>query len=127
MKVVQTNNALTPAGHYSQAIVHDNLLYISGQLPINKETGDKVLGAIEEQTLCVLDNVKCILAEVNSELDDVLKMVVYISDVTMWDAVNAVFAKYFGEHRPVRTIVPTRDLHYGFNIEVDCIAVTKNL
>jgi 2-iminobutanoate/2-iminopropanoate deaminase len=120
---VLTQNAPAPAGHYSQAIVHNGLIYVSGQLPIDPATGERKIGSIEEQTEQAIANLEQILAAAGSDLSQVLKTTVYISDIALWDRVNAVYADVFGEHRPARAIVPTKDLHYGLQIEIDAVAV----
>lgn len=122
MQPVSTDNAPNPGGHYSQAIVHNGLVYVSGQLPVDPVTGEKKIGPIEEQTEQSLNNVAAILEAAGSGLDHVLKVTVYIADISLWGQVNAVYARIFGEHRPARAIVPTRDLHYGFQIEIEAIA-----
>ncbi len=124
MKLIQTDRAPAPAGHYSQAVVHNGTVYIAGQLPIDPETGEKCLGSIEEQTEQVLKNVTAILDAAGSGLDRVLKVTIYVSDISLWGGVNAVYAKFFGDHRPARVVVPTRELHHGFLIEVEAIAAT---
>jgi 2-iminobutanoate/2-iminopropanoate deaminase len=122
MRRVVTINAPRPAGHYSQAMVHNDLVYVSGQLPIVPETGEKILGPIEEQTVQVLKNLSAILKAAKSNLKRVLKTTVYVSDISLWDKVNAVYKEFFGDHRPARAVVPTRDLHFGFQIEIEAIA-----
>lgn len=122
MEVISTPNAPKPAGHYSQAIVHNNLVYVSGQLPIDPKTSEKRIGSIEEQTEQVLKNLSEILKAAGSSLNQVIKTTVYISDIELWDRVNAVYARFFGEHRPARAVVPTRNLHFGFQIEIEAIA-----
>lgn len=119
---ILTPNAPKPAGHYSQATVHNGIVYVAGQLPIDPKTGEKKLGPIEEQTEQTLKNVAEILRAAGSDLSRVLKVTVYVSDIEHWGKVNEVYAKFFGEHRPARAVVPTRDLHYGFKIEVECVA-----
>ena len=122
MKMISTSNAPKPAGHYSQAIVHNNLVYVSGQLPIDPESGEKRIGSIEEQTEQALKNLSEILKAAGSSLNQVIKTTVYISDIELWNRVNAVYARFFGEHRPARAVVPTRNLHFGFQIEIEAIA-----
>ncbi len=122
MEQILTPNAPRPAGHYAQAIVHRGLVYVSGQLPVDPATGAKRTGSIEEQTLQALENVKAILEAAGSDLGRVLKTTVYVSDIQLWDRVNAVYGKFFGEHRPARAVVPTRELHYGFKIEIEAMA-----
>lgn len=123
---IQTPNAPAPAGHYSQAIVHNNLVYVAGQLPIDPVTGEKLHGTIEEQTERTLRNIEAILKAANSDLSRVLKMTVYVSDINQWGAVNATYARILGEHRPARAIVPVKELHYGFLIEIDAIAAVNS-
>jgi 2-iminobutanoate/2-iminopropanoate deaminase len=119
---ISTPNAPQPAGHYAQAIVHDGLVYVSGQLPVDPVSGEKRLGSIEEQAEQALKNVSAILKAAGSDLDHVLKTTVYVSDIGLWGRVNAVYAMFFGDHRPARAVVPTRELHYGFQVEIEAIA-----
>ena len=122
---ISTPDAPGPAGHYSQAIVHGDVVYVSGQLPIDPQTGEKRAGSIEEQTEQALRNLAEILSAANSDLTQVVKTTVYISDIDLWDRVNAVYSRFFGEHRPARAIVPTRELHFGFKIEIEAIAAVS--
>ncbi len=122
MRPISTPHAPTPAGHYSQGIVHNGTLYVSGQLPIDPVTGERRLGSIEEQTTQALENVAAIVRAGGSDLEDVLKVTVYVSDIELWGRVNAVYARFFGDHRPARAIVPTRDLHHGVQIEIEAVA-----
>lgn len=122
MEKIFTPKAPKPAGHYSQAIIHDKVVYVSRQLPTDPVTGEKRLGSIEEQTEQVLKNLAEILKAAGSSIDNVIKTTVYISDIQLWDKVNHVYSKFFGEHRPARAVVPTKDLHNGFNIEIEAIA-----
>jgi 2-iminobutanoate/2-iminopropanoate deaminase len=123
MKYISTQKAPIPAGHYSQAIVQGNLVFVSGQLPIDPSSGEKKTDSIEDQTEQTLQNLAEILKAANSGMDRVVKVTVYLSDIELWNQVNAVYAKYFGEHKPARAVVPTRELHYGFQIEIEAIAV----
>lgn len=125
MEIVSTPKAPTPAGHYSQGIVHDGLVYVSGQLPINPDTGEKALGSIEEQTDQVIKNVAAVLEAAGSSLDRVVKTTVYVSDIDLWGRVNAVYSTHFSDHRPARAVVPTKALHHGFQIEIEAIGVVK--
>ncbi|MDF2548189.1 MAG: RidA family protein [Anaerosolibacter sp.] len=125
MQVITTNNALRPAGHYAQAIVHNGLIFISGQLAIDPDTGEKILGPIEEQAERALKNIELILNEAGCNKNHILKTTVYISDISLWDPVNKIYSDFFGNHRPARAIVPTKELHYGFKIEIDAIAAVS--
>jgi len=124
IKSIQTPNAPSPGGHYSQAIAYGDLVFVAGQLSIDPKTGEKKLGSIEEQTEQALLNIDAILKAANSDLSRVLKMTVYVTDISLWGAVNTVYARIMGDHRPARAVIPTRDLHYGFLIEIEAIAAT---
>jgi 2-iminobutanoate/2-iminopropanoate deaminase len=122
INTVFTTEAPTPAGHYSQAIVHNGLVYVAGQLPIDPATGETKTGPIEEQAEQTLRNLRAILQAAGTDLHRVLKVTVYISDIGLWGKVNEVYARMFGEHRPARAVVPVKELHYGFQIEIEAIA-----
>jgi 2-iminobutanoate/2-iminopropanoate deaminase len=124
IKTVSTTNAPKPGGHYSQGIVYNGLVFVSGQLSIDPKTGDKKLGSIEEQTEQALKNVAEILKAAGSSLERVLKVTIYVSDINYWGAVNEVYTRIMGAHRPARAVIPTRDLHYGFLIEIEAVAAT---
>lgn len=126
MNKIMTSKAPAPAGHYSQAIVHNGLVYVAGQLPINPDTSEKVLDSIEDQAEQVIKNITAILEAAGSSLNQVIKTTVYISDIQLWDRVNQVYARHFGDHRPARAVVPTRPLHFGFQIEMEAIAAIEN-
>lgn len=122
---VHTQNAPAPAGHYSQAVVYNGLVFVAGQLAVEPRTGEKKLGSIGEQTEQALKNVGEILRAAGSDLSRVLKMTVYISDISLWGEVNEVYARVMGEHRPARAVIPTKELHHGFLIEIDAVAATN--
>ena len=112
-------------GHYSTCVEHNGVLYISGQLP--RDAIDRSIPAgIEAQTHLVLSNLKLILEEAGSHLHQVLQMRIYIPDVAMWDDVNRIYAEYFSDHKPARCVVPTRDLHHGCLVEMECVAFLVN-
>jgi 2-iminobutanoate/2-iminopropanoate deaminase len=117
--------ARPPAGHYAPAVVHAGLVYVSGQLPIDPETGTPCHGSIEAQTEQVLHNLRRVLEAAGSGFDRLLKVTIYVSDVAHWPAVNTVYAKALGDHRPARAVVPTGPLHHGFLIELEAIAAVN--
>ncbi len=125
MKAILTEKAPQPAGHYSQAIVHQDIVYVSGQLPIDPATGEKRLGSIEEETEQALNNLAEILKAAGSDLGQVLKTTIYLADIELWSRVNSVYARFFGEHRPARAVVPAGKLHFGSQIEIEAIAALK--
>lgn len=122
IRTFNTNNAPQPGGHYSQAIIHNDIIYISGQLPINPFTGDKITGSIEDQTRQILENIRVILKDAGSDLSKVIKTTVYVSDISLWGKVNEVYASFFGSHKPARAVVPVRELHFGFLVEIEAMA-----
>lgn len=122
---IHTEKAPAPGGHYSQGIVHNDVLYVSGQLPVDPETGEKKHGAIEQEAGQVLHNLEAVLNAAGSSKDKVLKVTIYISDVSLWGEVNKLYAEFFGDHKPARTVVPSGELHHGFKIELDAIAAVK--
>jgi 2-iminobutanoate/2-iminopropanoate deaminase len=126
IKLIHTTKAPAAGGHYSQAVIHNGLVFVSGQLSIDPQTGERKLGSIEEQAEQALRNVAEILKAANSDLSRVLKMTVYVADIELWSAVNEVYARVMGEHRPARAVIPTGKLHYGFLIEIEAIAATYN-
>lgn len=122
MESIYLPNAPKPPGHYSPGIVHNGLIYVSGQLPLDLDTRRPFTGPIEEQTELALRNVEAVLNVAGSGLRHVLQMTIYISDMELWDAVNKTFARVMGEHKPARAIVPVNDLHFDTKIEIQAIA-----
>ena len=122
MKPIFTTRAPIPAGHHSQGIVHDGLVYVSGQLPIDPLTEEKRVDSIEEQTEQALKNMAEVLKAAGSDISRVLKTTVYVADTGLWDQVNTVYARFLGEHRPARAVVPTRNLHFGLQVEIEATA-----
>nr|AIA12054.1 Endoribonuclease L-PSP [uncultured bacterium] len=125
MEKIKLPNAPEPKGHYSSAVVHNGLIFVSGQLPRDAVTGGGETGAIEAQTELALRNVEQILIAAGSDLSHVLQFTIYVSDMELWDAVNAVYARILGEHKPARAIVPVKDLHFDTKIEIQAIAAVK--
>ena len=125
MDIIDTELAAKPLGHYSQAIVHNGLVYVSGQLPIDPKDESRFLETVEDQTLQTLKNVQAVLAAANSDKSLVLKATVYISDISIWAQVNQVYTSFFGDHLPARSAVPTKNLPKGYLVEIDVIAAQK--
>lgn len=124
IKRIQTPNAPTPAGHYSQATVYNGLVFVAGQLSIDPATGQHKTGSIEEQTEQALNNVHAILQAAGSDWSRVLKINISVADINLWDAVNKVYSRILGEHRPARAVIPTGPLHHDFLIEIEAVAAT---
>jgi 2-iminobutanoate/2-iminopropanoate deaminase len=115
-----------PAGHYSQAVVHGGLVYVAGQLGIDPKRPGHTPDDIELQTEQALRNVASILVAAGSDLHHVLQMTIYISDQSHWPRVNATYAAAMGDHKPARAVVPVKDLHYGFGLEIQCVAAVAS-
>ena len=126
MEKVQVENAPAPKGHYSPAVVHNGLIFVSGQLPRDAVTGEVETGSIEAQTELALRNVEAILRAAGSDLNQVLQFTIYVSEMDLWDKVNEIYASILGEHRPARAIAPVKDLHFGTKIEIQAIAAVKD-
>ena len=122
---IQPENLSAPAGHYSPAVEFNGLIFVSGQLPVNHATGAAETGAIELQTELALRNVEAVLLEANSDLNHILQMTIYVSEMDDWGAVNEVYKQILGEHKPARAIVPVKNLHFGTKIEIQAIAAVK--
>jgi len=122
---VQPADQPKPKGHYSPGIEHDGLIFVSGQLPMDLKTREPFTGAIEGQTELALLNVEAVLEAAGSDLNHVLQMTIYVSDMELWGKVNETYAKVMGEHRPARAIVPVKDLHFDTKIEIQAIAAKR--
>ncbi|PLK45076.1 RidA family protein [Emticicia sp. TH156] len=124
MITVQVSGSLQPAGHYAHAVVSNGLVFTSGILPIKIKTSEKlpVESGIEEQAAVVFDNLKQILAEAGSDATKVVKTTVYITDGNHWGVVNQLYATFFGNHKPARSIIPVKELHFGYQIELEAVA-----
>ncbi len=127
MQFISTPNAPQPAGHYTQAVVHDGLVYVAGQLPLDPATGDVVgHGDPEAQTEQVLRNVDAVLRAADSGLDQMLSVTIYVTGRNLWSEVNAAYARMLGGHRPARAIVPVGELKPGCLLEVQAIAAQRS-
>ena len=123
MKLIASPDSPTPAGHYSSAVVHNGVVYVSGQLPrVPGKPADFAPPTIEEQTRQALQNAEAVLLAAGSRRDLVLRSTLYVSDISFWAAVNAEYAVFFGTHKPARAIVPVGHFRNGFLIEIDMIA-----
>lgn len=125
MEIVLTPDAPSPAGHYSQGVIHGGLVYVAGQLGKDAARPDSPPGTIEEQTERALLNVKAVVEAAGSDLAHVLQMTIYVSDAAFWGRVNDVYARLMGAHRPARAIVPVGEFRGGWQIEIQAIAAVN--
>ncbi|MGH9548726.1 MAG: RidA family protein [Terriglobales bacterium] len=122
MEVVTTDRAPQAIGPYSQAIKHNGIIFVSGQIPLEPGSGQLVTGSISEQARRVLMNVSAILQEAGSNLDKVLKTTVYLTDMGEFDEMNKVYGEFFAHNKPARATVQVTRLPKGVSIEIDAIA-----
>ncbi|ANU14679.1 Endoribonuclease L-PSP [Planococcus halocryophilus Or1] len=121
MNYVATDKAAAAIGPYSQGVVSGGLLYSSGQIPLTA-TGELVDGSIADQTHQVFSNLKAVLAEAGSTLNDVIKTTVFIKDMNDFAALNEIYASYFGNHKPARSTVEVARLPKDVKVEIEVIA-----
>lgn len=120
--IIQTANAPEPIGPYSQAVEFAGTLYCSGQIPVHPQTGD-MPETIEAQTHQVLSNLRAVIEEAGGELGDVVKTTIFLTDLTSFSSVNAIYGEYFGgPAAPARSTVQVAALPKGALIEIDAIA-----
>ncbi len=124
MKVIATSNAPAAIGPYSQGLAHGNLVFVSGQIPVDPETG-KMAETIEEQAKQSLTNLKNILKAEGLDLKNVIKTVVFLSDLTDFPKVNAVYESFFTAPYPARSCVAVAGIPKGAKLEIECIAVKE--
>ena len=126
MKIINSNEAPEAIGPYSQAIRTGNLLYCSGQTPLDIATMKIETNDIESQTLQVINNLKAVLLDAGLSLSNVVKTNVFLSDMENFQQMNVVYAECFGTHRPARSTVAVKGLPLNALVEVECIAEFKN-
>lgn len=121
-KIIETANAPKAIGPYSQAVAHNGMVYVSGQIPLDPSTNNLIDGDIAVQTAQVLENLKAILEAAGSSLDRVLKTTVYLRDMNEFPQMNEVYARYFTSNWPARATVQAARLPKDVRVEIDCIA-----
>lgn len=121
--VIQIPGAPAPIGPYSQAILTDNTLYVSGQIPLDPFTGDLVTSDIQSATHRVLKNITALISEAGMTLDNVVKCSIFLKDMNDFAAVNEIYASYFSNVPPARETVQVAKLPLDVSIEISCIAV----
>jgi 2-iminobutanoate/2-iminopropanoate deaminase len=122
-QIINTNNAPAPIGPYNQAVKSGTLIYTSGQIPIDPQTGDLVSGGIREQTIQTLENLKAVIEAAGSTLGKVLKTTVFLADMADFPEMNALYAEYFGEdNAPARSTIQVAALPKEALVEIEAIA-----
>lgn len=123
MRIINTENAPKAIGPYSQAIVAGNMLFCSGQIAINPITGELVLNDIQSETHQVLTNLFAVVSAANFEPKNIVKTTIFLSDMNIYNEVNAIYAEFFDEILPAREAVAVKTLPKNVNVEISCIAV----
>jgi 2-iminobutanoate/2-iminopropanoate deaminase len=121
-QTIQTTNAPAAIGPYSQAVRAGDLLFVSGQIPLDPKTGELVRGGIAEETKKVLDNLKAIIEAAGGSLGDVVKTTIFLKDMGSFAAVNEVYGTYFPQPFPARATVEVARLPRDVNVEIEAIA-----
>jgi 2-iminobutanoate/2-iminopropanoate deaminase len=122
MRTISTDRAPKAIGPYSQGIAASGLLFLSGQVPLDPGTGQLVQGTVQEEVTRVLENLKGVLEAAGSGLQRVVRTTVYLTNLEDFTAMNEVYARYFGDHRPARSTVQVAALPRGARVEIDAIA-----
>jgi 2-iminobutanoate/2-iminopropanoate deaminase len=124
-QVINTEKAPSPIGPYSQAILANGMVYLSGQVAFNPATGELVLENLEAETHQVMQNLAAVLAEAKISFEHIVKTTIFLSDMLLFAQVNAVYATYFTGNFPARETVAVKGLPRGVNVEISMIAVEK--
>jgi 2-iminobutanoate/2-iminopropanoate deaminase len=119
---IATDGAPKAIGPYSQAIRSGDLIFLSGQIPLDPKTGELVRGTIETEVTRVLDNIRAVLEASGARPDDVVRTTVFLADMADFQAMNGVYAQFFGDARPARSTVQVAGLPRGARVEIDVIA-----
>ena len=123
-EIIFTQKAPKAIGPYSQAVKAGGFLFVSGQIPINPETGDLMIASIEEQANQVILNLKSICEAAGSGLEDIVKLTIYLTDLENFAKVNEAMLEYFPEPYPARATVEISALPLGVNVEMDAIVIS---
>ncbi len=125
LELIATKKAPGAVGPYSQGVKAGNMIFTSGQLAIDPETGELLTGDIQKQARMSLENVKAVLAAGGATIEDVVKVTVFVEDVSKFSLINEVYAEYFSDHKPARSLVEVAKLPLNAEIEIEAIAVKK--
>jgi 2-iminobutanoate/2-iminopropanoate deaminase len=126
MKILSTDAAPKAIGPYSQAVVAGGLLFTAGQIALDPETTQVIEGGVPEQTDRVFRNLQAVLASANLQFADVVKTTVFLRDMADFTAMNEVYARYMGDHRPARSTVAVAGLPRNVLVEIEMVAATRN-
>ncbi|MCP4459722.1 MAG: RidA family protein [Cytophagales bacterium] len=122
-RIIESSLAPEPIGPYSQAVAANGTLYVSGQIPIDRSTGEVISSSIEEETEQVMKNLEFILKEAESGFDQVVKCSIFMKDMSDFAKINEVYGSRFVSNPPARETVQVSELPKGVNVEISCIAL----
>lgn len=122
-KIINTPDAPAPIGPYNQAVKAGNTLYVSGQIPMNPQTGELIKTGIADETRMVMQNLSAILKAAGLTFDNVVKCTIFIMNMDDFSTINEVYGQSFGEDAPARETVQVSRLPKDVNVEISCIAV----
>lgn len=125
-EIIMSEDAPRPIGPYSQAVAFENLLFVSGQIGIDAATNKLVSGGIEQEFRQVMENIKKILEAGNSDLQKVLKVTIYLTDIQNFSKINTLYSEYFSQNFPARETVEVTKLPKEAQIEISVVAFRKN-
>lgn len=120
-KIIETKSAPAPIGPYSQAVQNGNLLFVSGQIALNPETGALENRTVQEETVRVMENLKAILNEAGTDFENVVKTTIFLTDMNLFAEVNDIYAGYFKQNFPARETVAVKGLPKNVNVEISMI------
>ncbi|HRP68872.1 MAG TPA: RidA family protein [Turneriella sp.] len=123
MQIVTTPHAPAAVGPYSQATKAGNMVFLSGQIPLDPQSGELILGDITAQATRVLENLKAVCEATGGNLQNVVKCTVFMVDLAHFQAMNTVYAQYFKEHKPARSTIQVAALPKGAQVEIEAIMV----
>jgi 2-iminobutanoate/2-iminopropanoate deaminase len=121
-QIINTSKAPQPIGAYNQAIISNGFVFTAGQVPIDPDTGNLIEGNFKERVRRVLMNLKSILEEAGTDLSNVAKFTVFLTDISNYTEVNEVFNEFIRDEAPARSLIEVSSLPAGADIEIDCIA-----
>jgi len=121
--IIQTSEAPEPLGPYSQAVSSGKMLFVSGQIPLDPQTGEFVTGNIEEETKMVMRNIQAILQAGGTDFSRVVKCSIFVKDLNDFSRINQVYGDYFPQQPPARETVEVNRLPKDVNVEISCIAI----
>ncbi|MGZ0011598.1 RidA family protein [Providencia hangzhouensis] len=117
-------HSLPPKGHYSHCVTANGLVFISGQLPVDKLGNAVIDVSFQKQASLVLDNLQACLDAVNCSKAQLVQVRVYIADMENWPLFNQIYANWMGDHRPARAVAGVAELHFGAALEIEAVAVS---